>query len=211
MVNFLRRSAVSSSFIVLSFSFAVLLSGCGDLDTEIESLTISPSRATVGVDQYQLFTVTGKDELGMIVDVDPSWSVSGGIGDITSAGLFTAGSASGEGTVVATYKELSVSAAVTVTDLGWIAGRVYDSKGSLVPNLKVYLKGTDLLDFTDTNGDYSISDVPAGTYEVWTQETSVYRAASDEVTVESGETSTADFTVLYFTDPPDLTPPEFTL
>lgn len=205
MANLLPKCLV-----IVSCLLVIPLIGCGDIDAELASLTISPSSDTIGINQSQLFTVSGKDSLGFIVEVTPAWSVTGGIGAITSTGLFTAGSSTGVGSVVASYGGKSASASVTVTDKGWIGGRVIDSKGLLVPSLKVYLSGTSLLDFTDSNGDYSISNVSAGTYEVWTTETDVYRAASKEATVGSGETVTVNFTILYFTDPPDLTPPEFT-
>lgn len=206
MANFLPKCLViASCFLVIS------LSGCGDIEGELASLTISPSSVTLGISKSQLFTVSGKDNYDFPIDVDPTWRVTGSIGTITSGGLFIAGPTSGEGDVVASYEGKSASASVIVTDKGWVAGRVSDSKGSRVPNLKVYLKGADLSDFTDSSGNYSISDVTAGTYEVWTAEVpSVYRASSKEVTVTGGETEIVDFTILFFTDPPDFTPPEFT-
>ena len=76
-------------------------------------------------------------------------------------------------------------------------------------SIKVYLDGTSLLDFTDSDGAYSISDVPAGTYDVLTLATDDYSSASQEVTVGEGETETANLTISYYTDPPDLTLPDF--
>jgi hypothetical protein len=195
---------------ILIFVFCILLTGCGEIKEEVKSLTISPSNATVGINQSQLFTVIGKDDLGAIIQVTPTWGTVGGIGTINTNGLFTAGSTTAEGHINASYGGITASAELTVTDKGWFQGRVFDSKGILVPNLKVYLKGTGLFDFTDSNANYSISNVPAGTYEVWTLETSVYRASSKEAMVETGETVTVNFTILYFTDPPDLTPPDLT-
>jgi hypothetical protein len=76
--------------------------------------------------------------------------------------------------------------------------------------MKVYINSY-LFDFSDSGGDYSIENVPAGTYEVWTTETQAYRAASKEAMVTSGETTIKNFTILYFTDPVDTTPPEFNI
>ncbi len=205
MANLLPKCLViASCFLVFS------LSGCGDIEGELASLTISPSSITLGINKSQLFIVSGKDSYDFIVDVNPTWRVTGDIGTITSDGLFTADPTSGEGYVVASYEGKSASASVTVTDKGWVGGRVSDSQGARVPNLEVYLKGANLSDYTDSSGDYSISDVTVGTYEVWTEETDAYREASKEVSVTSGETEIVNFTILFFTDPPDFTPPDFT-
>ncbi|OGB87725.1 hypothetical protein A3J44_03305 [candidate division WOR-1 bacterium RIFCSPHIGHO2_02_FULL_45_12] len=164
----------------------------------------------MGIAKSTLFSAIVKNSAGNIISASPTWSVSGTGSINSSTGLFTAGSASGEGTVTATYGGISDTAAVTTTINGWVAGRVLDSLGKKVQDIKVYLIGTSLEDFTDSDGDYSIPSVPAGTYEVWTdRDSSIYRAASKEATVVSGETETVNFTILYFTDPPDLNPPVF--
>ena len=87
--------------VVVSCFLIIVPFGCGDLDTELSSLTISPPSTTIGVDQSQVFTVIAKDSLGLIVDIDPTWSVTGGIGSIGTTGLFTASSSAGNGTVLA--------------------------------------------------------------------------------------------------------------
>lgn len=202
---------MANFFLVVSCLLLVSYSGCGDLESTLASLTIFPSSTTVGVRQYQLFSVVGHDSLGKIVTVSPSFSTTGGLGDVTATGVFIAGSVAGTGSVVAAYGGKSASATVTVTDRSWVAGRVIDSAGARVPDLKVYLKNTSYFDLTDSLGDYSISNVPAGTYEVLTLETGVFRAASYEVTVASGETKTVNFTISYFTTPVDLNPPELEL
>lgn len=202
----------NKAFLVFGLLFFIFISGCGDIDATIASLAVSPSSKTIGINQYQLFSALAKNSVGQIVSADVTWSVTGGIGTITSTGIFTAGSSTGEGTISATTGGVTAEASVVVTDQCWIAGQVIDSKGYKVQDLKVYLEGykSTYFDFTDSSGKYSISDVPAGTFEVWTDQTSVYRPSSQEVTVASGETETANFTILYFSDPPDLTPPEYT-
>ncbi|OGC05293.1 hypothetical protein A3H38_02500 [candidate division WOR-1 bacterium RIFCSPLOWO2_02_FULL_46_20] len=199
-------------FVASCLLAVIFLSGCGDLETSssVSSITISPSSITVGIAKSTLFSAIVKNSAGNIISASPTWSVSGTGSINSSTGLFTAGSASGEGTVTATYGGISDTAAVTTTINGWVAGRVLDSLGKKVQDIKVYLIGTSLEDFTDSDGDYSIPSVPAGTYEVWTdRDSSIYRAASKEATVVSGETETVNFTILYFTDPPDLNPPVF--
>ncbi len=192
MVNLRLRPA----FLILVLSFVICIAGCGDIDGELESLTISPSSATVGINQSQLFTARGEDNYGFLVDVDPTWSVTGGIGSInSSSGLFTAGASIGSGYVVAAYEGVSAQAPVTVTDKCWIEGRVtgeQDPGG--VQNILVSLRGTSLFARTDSGGEYSISNVPAGTYNVYTQEDhQIYNTVSQEVTVASGQTKIQNF------------------
>jgi len=69
-----------------------------------------------------------------------------------------------------------------------------------------------LFAFSNTSGFYSISNVPVGTYEVWTQATSVYRAASLEakVSINAGQTKTVNLTIISFISPPTIVPPTFT-
>ena len=211
MANLLIKRLV---FFVCCWLLVVGLPGCGDLEGAVTSITVSPSTITVGVNQPQYFSVIAKDANGQIVTVTPTWSVTGGIGSITSGGIFTATSTAASGYVVATVNSISGRSAVTITSLGWVEGRVSDNIGNRVNGIKVYLKNTSplLLDFADSNGDYSIENVPAGHYEVWTDESStIYIPASVEATVSSGEKSQFhNFTLYYFTDPPDTTPPELT-
>ena len=182
------------SFVIFNLSFVIVLSGCGDLDTELSSMTVSPSSATVGINQSQVFSVIAKDSAGFIIDVDPTWGVTGSIGSIGSTGLFTAGNSSGEGTVVATYGEESASATVSVTENGWLEGRIQHSSFGFQPSIKVYLEGysSTLNDFSDGDGRYSISNIPAGTYEARTEATTLFQASSMEVTIDKGEITTWD-------------------
>ena len=198
-----------ASFVLSCLLLALCCLGCGDVTSGVSSITLSPSSATVGINQSQSFSVVAKDSTGKIVTASPTWSVSGSIGTISSSGLFVAGASGGSGTVTASYSGLSSSATVTITENGWVEGRVTDSAGYRVESMKVYLDGTSYLDFTDSDGDYSISDVAPGTYNAKTLVTDVYYASSQEVTVSAGGTKIANFTISYFTDPPDLTPPDF--
>jgi hypothetical protein len=179
-------------FILFSLLAALLVS-CGDIEDGVVTITISPTNATVGVNHTQLFTATVKNSVGQIISADPTWTSSGNIGNISSAGFFTAGSSTGEGTVAASYESDSASTAVTVTDNGWLTGRIEGILTSnFVPGIRVYLDGTSFSDFSDAEGRYVISDIPAGTYEALTQATTTYKASSTEVTIGSGETVTWD-------------------
>ena len=184
-------------FLILNFAFLIFLCGCGDLESELASLTVSPANPTIGVNQSQLFSVTARDTLGFIVYVSPSWTTSGGIGNITSSGLFTASSNTGEGTVTAAYGTKTANTQVTITDKGWIEGRVTGTEdtGGVI-NISVALLGTGKSDLTDSSGNYSISGVSAGTYNVQADDNRanpVYQSSTQEVTVASGETATVLF------------------
>jgi hypothetical protein len=168
------------------------MGGCGDIEGELESLTISPSDALVGISRSETFRVIGRDSLGFMVEVAPTWGVTGGIGTISphsadsSYATFKASSNTGEGYVVASYEQKSVRASVTVTENGWLEGRIQSNFG-YVPGIRVELKDASLFDFSDSNGRYSISNIPPGTYEARTVETDVYQVASKEVTIDRGE------------------------
>jgi len=181
----------------------IALIGCGDVEGTVSSLSLSPATATVGINKVQVFNVSGKDTVGNYVVVKPTYSVQGGIGTISSSGVFTAGSQEGIGAVTAAVGEINASSVVTVTASCWVIGRISDQLGKLVSGIKVYLQNSNYFAFTDSTGSYNISGVAAGTYEVLTQQTSTYKAASIEVEVASGETQRADMVILYYTLPPD--------
>lgn len=76
------------------------------------TLTLTPNPASVAVGSTQQFTLTGGP-----TGTDPTWSVNGGCGAITAAGLFAAtatNSVSQPCTVVATVAGTTASAPVTV-------------------------------------------------------------------------------------------------
>lgn len=171
------------------------LGGCGDITNEIASLEISPSTVTVGINQTQSFNAIAKDSLGQFVSgTTVSWSVTGGIGSISSAGIFTAGSIEGTGQVVASAGGLSKSADVSTTTKGWLRGNVTDTNFNLVIGIRVYLADNPALgDNTDSSGNYLISTIPPGTYEVSIDARNNTSAGSAEVTIPPGRTITQNF------------------
>lgn len=115
---------------------------------------------------------------------------------------------------MATSGSISGKATVTVTAKGWITGVINSPDGGKASYITVYLSELPtLMDQTDTKGEYTISDIPAGTYEVWTQATEIYLSASSEaITVGSGETKTWSTTLSYqpgYTPIPTTTIPSF--
>jgi hypothetical protein len=164
------------------------LAGCGDLDTEVATMTVSPAAVTVGVNKSQAFNVTAKNSGGFLVSATPVWSADSTIGTISSSGLFTAANSAVTGKVTATYGNISAAASVIITENGWVQGTISGDLGA-GNNIKVYLDEVPIYsDRADSSGKYSIEDVPAGTYRVLTEATSLYQAGSQEVTVGRGET-----------------------
>ncbi|MFH1361686.1 MAG: hypothetical protein ABIH69_03430, partial [bacterium] len=103
-----------SLFLVFCFLFfTTLVVSCGDVEMALSSLTVTPSAATVGISQPQAFSVIARDSGGYLQNITPVWSLTGGIGSISAAGLFEASGTAGSGYVVATYGGISKQAAVT--------------------------------------------------------------------------------------------------
>jgi hypothetical protein len=92
----------------------------------LTSITISPPNPTVVAKQTVQFTATAFDQFGAQLATQPSFSwAATGDGTINSAGLFTAGSTAGTGTVTAASGQVSNSAGVIVATPGfsiWTGG-----------------------------------------------------------------------------------------
>ena len=97
---------------------AVAIVGCSGgngPDVTLDSIELTPASATLQAGAAQQFTATGHFSDGSSAPATVTWTASGGT--ISSTGLYTAGSASGNFQVVATEQGGSISkaAAVTVT------------------------------------------------------------------------------------------------
>ncbi len=80
----------------------------------LDSIVVSPADTTVTADQSVNYTAVGYFAGGTSAPVSPAWSVSGGVGTIDGAGLFSAG-AVGSGKVIALSGSKRDTVAVTVT------------------------------------------------------------------------------------------------
>jgi hypothetical protein len=191
-------------FLLVSL-LAIYLVGCGDITSEVASITINPSSATVGVNKPYFFTAIGKDSLGKIVEVSPTWSVEGNIGTIESTGLFTAGSVEGSGYVVAISGSFSGNSSVSITTKGWLGGIIRTPEGGFAEGIIVYLAQLPaFLDDVNSKGQYLIEAIPAGTYEARTRATTIYQVSSYEVTIGSGETVTWSTTLVTIPGTPTI-------
>ncbi len=83
----------------------------------LTSIVVSPNPVTLNTGGTQTFTASAKDQFGAALATQPvfTWSVaSGGVGSITSGGVYSSGSSAGSATVTATSGTISGTAAVTV-------------------------------------------------------------------------------------------------
>ena len=78
----------------------------------LASIVVSPARANVASDTTQGFSAAGRDAYGNLVDIDPAWSVTYGVGSLDARGRFT-GTMVGTGVVSATAGGVVGTADVT--------------------------------------------------------------------------------------------------
>ncbi|MGO9242113.1 MAG: TonB-dependent receptor domain-containing protein [Bryobacteraceae bacterium] len=80
--------------------------------------------------------------------------------------------------------------------LGAITGTVLDSSGSAVPDAEVQARNVatnlEVIVHSQSNGSYSISDLPVGTYELSFKKTGFTIESHTQVLVQSGRTTTID-------------------
>ena len=80
----------------------------------LAAIVVAPARADVPSDTTRAFTAAGRDAYGNLVDVDPQWSVTYGVGRLDADGRFT-GTTVGAGVVSATAGGVVGTADVTTT------------------------------------------------------------------------------------------------
>ena len=82
----------------------------------LSSLSIAPATAKLPLNGTQQFTPTLTDQFGAAMSSSPAitWSISGGVGSISTIGLYAAGAAPGAATVQAAAGTLTATASVTV-------------------------------------------------------------------------------------------------
>lgn len=161
--------------------------GCGSTSSSssgaLSSIAVFPASSYVAPGGSVSFTANGFYANGTAASISPSWSVTSSIGTISASGVFTA-IATGSGYVVGEMDGKSANAAVLVTYTGYVSGYVLDVQGLKKSNVYVYL--TMLPSFSATSnssGQYTISQVPAGTYLLANRGDASYVATTKEVTV----------------------------
>src|SRR5262245_35407666 len=77
---------------------------------------------------------------------------------------------------------------------GTITGKVMDDNKEPIAGAVVEVEGTQIKATANNAGEYSIADVPAGSYTVKAS-TYSYRTQTAQITVAAGQTATQDFTL----------------
>ena len=94
---------------------------------------------------------------------------------------------------------LAVSAAFAQTDRGTITGTVLDPAGAVVPNATIEAKNTSTNQTynagTTGTGNYTLSALPAGTYEITVNASGFKKYVRPNITVQVAETSRVDATL----------------
>lgn len=93
-------------------------SRCGSADVSVTAgslhhIHVSPQAPTLQSGQTQLFSAEGRDLYNNVISITPTWNVQGGIGSITSSGLFSAQSP-GNGKVTASFANVTGESNVAV-------------------------------------------------------------------------------------------------
>lgn len=175
----------------------ITLSGCGEQPVTVSKIVVTPSPVSVGINKNLQFTATAYSSNNRIVPTAFSWSVSGGIGTIAPTGLFSAGALELSGSVIASAQGVSGSASVSTTTKGSISGIIKNSQGTAIKGITVYLNGlTGNSSISDSNGRYTLSSVPPGSWEVDTADTPTYVLTSINVSVTTAEASIGDIKLL---------------
>ncbi|GEM_PF-225678 len=84
--------------------------------------------------------------------------------------------------------------AAALQETGTITGKVVDDAGSPIPFANVLIEGTTIGAAADVRGQYVISRVPSGTYNVRANAVG-YRARAESVSLRAEETVNRDFTL----------------
>jgi len=185
------------SLVISHLSFVILLSGCGEM-SNLAAISVSPSSATVGISKSQRFYATAYDQNNKVYPVAFSWSVSGDIGTIDASGLFYAGALESSGSVIATAQGISGRASVNVTTKGSISGTIKNVDGAAVSGINVYLAAAPAqAAVSDSQGRYSIGNIPVGAWEVDTSGTAMYLMASQEAIVATAENTSVNIFIPY--------------
>jgi hypothetical protein len=142
---FLPHRVKVSSVVLAAISVVFLLGGAGNLRAQtLQSISVSPSSATIPVGLQQQFTATGNYSDGSQVDLTASatWATSkGAIATVNGTGLTTAKSA-GAATISASYKGVTGSASLTVSSANLKSITVSPTNSTVDVNFSIQFTAT---------------------------------------------------------------------
>ena len=121
----------------------------------LASIVVSPARANVASDTTQAFSAAGRDAYGNLVDIDPAWSVTYGVGSLDARGRFT-GTMVGTGVVSATAGGVVGTADVTTTPGALAALEVQPARAEVRSGELLRFRTTGLDARGNTVTDYAV-------------------------------------------------------
>ncbi len=93
--------------------------------------------------------------------------------------------------------------AMTLAQTGGLNGRVIDAAtGEAIPGAIIVVLGTDLKTFSDTEGLFSISEIPSGTYAVHISVEGYEDSTTEDIEIRSGPAQEIEFALFSITPKP---------
>jgi len=134
--------------------------------SDIVKLYILPESASLIIGRIIQFTCFGEDSSSRLINPDTvTWKLEGNIGTLYQNGLFVATSA-GNGKIIATAgsirKEIDI-VVLSTESTGSLKGQVTYSDGTPANNVFVTTSVTSWSNETDSNGNYTLENIPSGT------------------------------------------------
>jgi len=184
------------------------------------SFTISPSsRSHSAEEESDTISVTTDSDCSWTAESNEGWititSGSSGTGDGTVEYTVSANTDTEEreGTIIIVEETFTITqeGKTVTTTTGTISGTITDAttgdqvEGATV--MAIGLTGAPITATTDSDGAYTISDVPAGTYTIAVSADGYEDAFQPSITVTAGETTTVDISLTATGLPITPTPP----
>lgn len=93
--------------------------------------------------------------------------------------------------------QLDITLESKTDSYGVISGIIKNEDGTVLPNIQISTTpGTNSV-YSGTNGEYTISNIPTGDYIITAKSNSNYLENNASVSIRKGETSTANFIMVY--------------
>jgi hypothetical protein len=161
----------------------------------LTSIEVNPSSITLNEDTNQQFTATAEDQFDANMASQPSfdWSLSSGIGGVTSAGLYTSPAASGSATVEASSGSVLGTASVTIDNAAPTVAQAAAANANPVTGTSTALSVLGADDGGESNLTYLWSDTGPGNLS-YSGTTNGTNAAKD-ITANFTQAGNYNFTV----------------
>jgi hypothetical protein len=137
----------------------------------LTSITVTPTAATLNVNQTQQYAAVGKDQNGIVMsNISFTWTATGGT--ISTSGLYTAGATAGNFTVTAQSGSITGNTTVTLVSGLVIPGKIqaeaYAAMFGIQTETTTDVGGGQNIGYVDAGDwlDYNVNVSAAGRYDV---------------------------------------------